>query len=127
MERFENAIFKQREEINDRMTEMFELLKELMTSRAPKKVLMREEAKHPVTKNVNSISLIIEEEEKNDGNKVTIGDSIKEPDELDAGMPLKESEKGNEAENETKNGPIKSAEKKLTQAEKEEVVEAPNS
>ncbi|GJV37386.1 hypothetical protein Tco_1409863 [Tanacetum coccineum] len=64
MERFENAIFKQREEINDRMAKMFELLKELTTSRAPKKVLIREEAKSPVTKNVNSISLPRGEEEK---------------------------------------------------------------
>ncbi|GJU77951.1 zinc finger, CCHC-type containing protein [Tanacetum coccineum] len=38
MERFENAIFKQREEINDRMAEMFGLLKELTTSRALEKV-----------------------------------------------------------------------------------------
>ncbi|GKF57561.1 zinc finger, CCHC-type containing protein, partial [Tanacetum coccineum] len=41
MERFENVIFKQQEEINDRMAEMFGLLKELTTSRAPKKVLIR--------------------------------------------------------------------------------------
>ncbi|GJT65966.1 putative ribonuclease H-like domain-containing protein, partial [Tanacetum coccineum] len=34
MKRFENAIFKQREEINNKITEMFRLLKELMTSRA---------------------------------------------------------------------------------------------
>ncbi|GJW11356.1 hypothetical protein Tco_1577183, partial [Tanacetum coccineum] len=65
IERFENAIFKQREEINDRMTEMFGLLKELTTSRAPEKVLIREESKHPVTKNVNSISFIRGEEEMN--------------------------------------------------------------
>ncbi|GKE32451.1 hypothetical protein Tco_1451773 [Tanacetum coccineum] len=51
MERFENDIFKQREEINDRMAEMFGLLKELTTSRTPKKILMREEARHPITKN----------------------------------------------------------------------------
>ncbi|GJZ28191.1 MAK10-like protein [Tanacetum coccineum] len=57
MERFENVIFKQREEINDKMAEMFGLLKELSMSRAPEKVLIREEAKSPVTKNVNSISL----------------------------------------------------------------------
>ncbi|GJU77484.1 zinc finger, CCHC-type containing protein [Tanacetum coccineum] len=37
MERFENAIFKQCVEINGRMTEMFGLLKELTTNRAPKK------------------------------------------------------------------------------------------
>ncbi|GKA01634.1 zinc finger, CCHC-type containing protein [Tanacetum coccineum] len=55
MERFKNAIFKQRGEINDRMNEMFGLLKELTTSKAPKKVFIKEEAKFPVTKNVNSI------------------------------------------------------------------------
>ncbi|GJY31742.1 hypothetical protein Tco_0415237 [Tanacetum coccineum] len=66
MERFENAIFKQREEINDRMAEMFRLLKELTNSRAPKKVLIRDEAKSLVTKNVNSISLTRGEEERND-------------------------------------------------------------
>ncbi|GKE87578.1 hypothetical protein Tco_1565053, partial [Tanacetum coccineum] len=66
MERFENAIFKQREEINDRMAEMFRLLKELTNSRAPKKVLIRDEAKSLVTKNVNSISLARGEEERND-------------------------------------------------------------
>nr|GEY85219.1 MAK10-like protein [Tanacetum cinerariifolium] len=64
MERFKNAIFKQHEDINGRMTKMFGLLKELTTSRAPKKVLIREEAKSPVTKSVNSISLLKEEEEK---------------------------------------------------------------
>ncbi|GKB34904.1 hypothetical protein Tco_0879846 [Tanacetum coccineum] len=50
MERFENAIFKQREEINDNMAEIFRIFKELTTSRAPKKVLIREEAKSLVTK-----------------------------------------------------------------------------
>ncbi|GKG22241.1 hypothetical protein Tco_0387544, partial [Tanacetum coccineum] len=42
-------------------------------------------------------------------------------------MPLKEAEKENEAENGTKNGPIKSAKKELTRAEEEEAVEAPSS
>nr|GEY21102.1 hypothetical protein [Tanacetum cinerariifolium] len=37
MENFKNFIFKQREEINDRMTGMFRILKELMTSRTPEK------------------------------------------------------------------------------------------
>ncbi|GJZ02372.1 hypothetical protein Tco_0520333 [Tanacetum coccineum] len=64
IERFKNAIFKQREEINDRMTKMFGLLKELTTRRTPEKVLIREEAKFPVTKNVNSISLARGEEER---------------------------------------------------------------
>ncbi|GKB85314.1 hypothetical protein Tco_0957586 [Tanacetum coccineum] len=47
------------------MTEMFRLLKELTTSRTPEKVLIREEAKFPVTKNVNSISLARNEDEEN--------------------------------------------------------------
>nr|GEU41281.1 hypothetical protein [Tanacetum cinerariifolium] len=74
MERFENAIFKQREEINDRMTEMFRLLKELTTSRAPEKVFIREETKFLVTKNVNSISLTRGEEERSE--KLKFNDSL---------------------------------------------------
>ncbi|GJW70096.1 MAK10-like protein [Tanacetum coccineum] len=109
------------------MTEMFRLHKELTTSRAPKKVLMREEAKHPVTKNINSISLIRGEEEKNDDDNTTTGDNIEKPDGSDAEMPLKEAEKENEAENVTIKEPIKSAEKELTQAKEKEVVEAPSS
>ncbi|GKD33309.1 MAK10-like protein, partial [Tanacetum coccineum] len=85
MERFENTIFKQREEINGRMTEMFGLLKELTTSRTLEKVLIKEEAKFPVTKNVNSISLTKGEEERSNkteepdlerktGRHISIGD-----------------------------------------------------
>ncbi|GJV68663.1 zinc finger, CCHC-type containing protein [Tanacetum coccineum] len=77
MERFENAIFKQRKEINDRMTEMFRLLKELMTSRTPEKVLIREESKVPVTKNVNSISLAKGEEERSDKMDETLDNTVK--------------------------------------------------
>ncbi|GJS65217.1 hypothetical protein Tco_0679781 [Tanacetum coccineum] len=79
MERFENAIFKQQEEINDRIAEMFGLFKELTTSRAPEKVLIREEAKPPVTKNVNSISLVRGEEDRNNDNDVATGDDIEKP------------------------------------------------
>ncbi|GKB78526.1 MAK10-like protein [Tanacetum coccineum] len=71
MERFENTIFRQRKEINGRMTEMFGLLKELTTSRTPKKVLIKEEAKFPITKNVNFISLTKGEEEWSNRMKVT--------------------------------------------------------
>ncbi|GJS78565.1 zinc finger, CCHC-type containing protein, partial [Tanacetum coccineum] len=68
IERFENAIFKQREEINDKMTKMFGLLKELTTSRAPEKVLIREEAKFPVIKNT-VIEMPVKEAEKEDEDK----------------------------------------------------------
>ncbi|GKG53286.1 hypothetical protein Tco_0552554, partial [Tanacetum coccineum] len=52
MERFENTIFKQREEIT--------------TNRTPEKVLIREEAKFPVT---NSISLTKGEKERSNRTK----------------------------------------------------------
>ncbi|GJW41353.1 hypothetical protein Tco_0067198 [Tanacetum coccineum] len=100
MDRFENSIFKQREEINDRITEMFRLLKELMTSRAPEKVLIREEAKFPVTKNVNSISLTRGEEERSEKTNVTTDDDFEKPTKKETKMPGKEAEKEDEAENE---------------------------
>ncbi|GKC09225.1 MAK10-like protein [Tanacetum coccineum] len=127
MERFENAIFKQWEEINDRMTEMFGLLKELTASRTLEKVLIREEARDPVTKNVNSISLIRGDEEKGSKDNAMFGDNIENPDGSDAMVPLREVKKENEAENKTKNEPVKSAEKKPTQIKEEESVEAPSS
>ncbi|GJT59093.1 hypothetical protein Tco_1002626 [Tanacetum coccineum] len=107
-------------EINGRMAEMFGLLKELTTSRAPKKVLIREEAKSPVTKNRNSISLTRREEERNDDNDVATGDDIEKPTGIETRMPVKKAEKETEAENGTKNKPIK-------RAEREETAEAPSS
>ncbi|GJZ55614.1 MAK10-like protein [Tanacetum coccineum] len=120
MERFENSIFKQQEEINDRMAEMFGLLKELTTNRAPEKVLIREEAKSPVTKNINSISLARWEEERSDDNDIATSDDIEKPTGTETGMPVKEAKKENEAENGIKNEPIR-------KAEKEEMTEAPSS
>ncbi|GJT76764.1 MAK10-like protein [Tanacetum coccineum] len=109
MERFENAIFKQREEINGRMTEMFGLLKELTTSRTPKKVLIREEAKFPVSKNVNSISPLKEEEERSNKTEVT-PDNTKKPSETKTEMPVREAEAMNRAKNGVKNESIKTPE-----------------
>ncbi|GJS18170.1 reverse transcriptase domain-containing protein [Tanacetum coccineum] len=117
MERFENIIFKQREEINGRMTEMFRLIKELTTNRTPEKVLIREEAKSPITKGVNSISLIREEEEKNDIYDVETGDDSKGTNKPDMEVAIKEVETMNGAKNGAENMPIK-------KVKKEEVVEA---
>nr|GEU36052.1 hypothetical protein [Tanacetum cinerariifolium] len=111
MERFENAIFKQREEINDKMAEMFRLLKELTTSRAPEKVLIKEVAKSPITKNINSISLARGKEEKNDNDYMTADGGINE---TDTEMLVKEANKETEAKNGTKNKPIKRAEREET-------------
>ncbi|GJS79783.1 hypothetical protein Tco_0729664 [Tanacetum coccineum] len=70
----------------------------------PEKVLIREEAKFPVTKNVNSIFIAREEEERSDKTDVT-PDNTEIPTETK--VPVKEAEMNNEAENE----PIKMAEK----------------
>ncbi|GJV36916.1 zinc finger, CCHC-type containing protein [Tanacetum coccineum] len=119
MERFENAIFMQREGINRRMTEMFRLLKELTTSKGPKKVLKREEAKFPVTKNVNSISLTKGKEESSNKKEVT-PDNTERPTETKVKMPVKKAETKNEAENGTKNKSIKTP-------VNEKAIEAPGS
>ncbi|GJT50149.1 zinc finger, CCHC-type containing protein [Tanacetum coccineum] len=116
MERFKNTISKQREEINSRMTKMFGLLKELTISRTPEKVLIREEAKFPVTKNVNSISLTKGEEEKSNRTKVT-PDKTEKLTETETKMPVEEVEKMNEVENGAENKSIKTS-------ENEEAVEA---
>nr|GEU67336.1 MAK10-like protein [Tanacetum cinerariifolium] len=97
MEIFKNAIFKQHEEINDRMTEMFSLLKELTTSKTPKKVLVRKEAKFFVTKNGNSTSLARGEEETSDKIDVAYGKDIENPTRTEMGMQVKEAKKNNEA------------------------------
>ncbi|GJW55962.1 hypothetical protein Tco_0102693 [Tanacetum coccineum] len=119
MGRFENIIFKQREEINGRMTEMFGLLKELTTSRTPEKVLIREEVKFPVTKNVNSISLTKGEEERSNKTKVT-PDNAEKLIEIETETPVIEVEKINEVENGARNKLIKTF-------RSEEAEEAPGS
>nr|GEZ80755.1 hypothetical protein [Tanacetum cinerariifolium] len=106
-----------REEINDRMAEMFKLLKELKTSRAPKKVLIREYAKSLVTKNVNSISLANREEERNDKDGIAADGGINK---TDTEILVKEAEKENKAEDGTKNEPIR-------RTNNEEAVEVPSS
>ncbi|GJV19126.1 hypothetical protein Tco_1368146 [Tanacetum coccineum] len=89
------------------MTKMFGLLKELMTSSAPEKVLIREESKFPVTKNVNSTSLARGEEERSDKMDETLDNTVK-PTVTEMEIQVKESERSNE----TKNKPIKKAERK---------------
>ncbi|GJW37881.1 MAK10-like protein [Tanacetum coccineum] len=120
MERFKNAIFKQWEEINDRMAKMFGLLKELTTNKAPEKVLIREEAKSPVTKNVNSISLTRGEREKSYKNDIATGEGIKKTNGSDTETPVKEAETKYGLKSRIKNEPI-------MRDEKGKGVEAPNS
>ncbi|GJR28360.1 zinc finger, CCHC-type containing protein [Tanacetum coccineum] len=100
IERFENAILKQREEINDRMNKI-------------------EEAKSLIVKSVNSISLVKEEEGKNDIYDVATSDDSKETDGPDMEVSVKEAKTKNDAENEAKNKPIK-------KPKKEGVVDGPS-
>ncbi|GJR91346.1 retrovirus-related pol polyprotein from transposon TNT 1-94 [Tanacetum coccineum] len=127
MERFEKTIFKQREEINDRMAEMFGLLKELTTSRTPEKVLVREEARHPITKNVNAISLVKMEKEKNIENNEVVDKNIVELSELNAIEPKEEVDMKKEVGDETNDELVGNMEEEITGDGIEELVEMPRS
>ncbi|GJU42382.1 hypothetical protein Tco_1195339, partial [Tanacetum coccineum] len=111
------ARVREREEIDGRMTEMFGLLKELTSNRTPEKVLIREEAKFPITKNLNSISLTKGEEEGSNTTKVT-PENAEEPTKTEIETPVMEVEKTNEVENGTK---------LIKTPKNEEGVEAPGS
>ncbi|GKD29177.1 MAK10-like protein, partial [Tanacetum coccineum] len=106
MGRFKNAILKQREEINGRMTEMFGLLKELTPSKTPEKVLVREEAKFPVAKKVNSISLANEGDERSN-EKMETPENTEKSTKTGTETPLKGAKTKDEAENKTETKPIK--------------------
>nr|GEV36999.1 hypothetical protein [Tanacetum cinerariifolium] len=121
MERFENAIFKQREEINNRMTEMFKLLKELIVRKTPKKVLIREEASHPVTRNVNSISLVRLEEEKSTKDEAMFDDISGKPKKSKSVVSPKEVDKEYEAENVTGDKLVKNTEEKLKKIDEDKL------
>ncbi|GJW41047.1 hypothetical protein Tco_0066892 [Tanacetum coccineum] len=61
-----------------------------------------------------------EEEEKSAEDNAMSSNSIVKHDGSDAVVPLKKFEKGNEAENGTKNEPVENAKKKLTRIKEEE-------
>nr|GFC66319.1 hypothetical protein [Tanacetum cinerariifolium] len=81
-----------------RMTKIFGLLKELTASKTPKKVLIRDEAKILVTKNVSSISLTKKEEEMSNKKEET-PNNTERPTKTKVEMPVKKAETMNEAEN----------------------------
>nr|GEY49449.1 hypothetical protein [Tanacetum cinerariifolium] len=76
---------------------MFGLLKELTTNRTPKNVLIMEEAKFPVTKNVNSISLVRGEEERSDEIDVATINDIEKPTGTEMRMQVNIAQKKNKA------------------------------
>ncbi|GKD44168.1 hypothetical protein Tco_1268813, partial [Tanacetum coccineum] len=98
MERFEEAIYKQREEIKERMTEISNLLKELTKEKSPEKVLVREEVSKPVTKYVNAISLVRVESDKDRGSDEIVDKDIIKPIELVDKEEAMDDEKDNESD-----------------------------
>ncbi|GJT07922.1 hypothetical protein Tco_0842384 [Tanacetum coccineum] len=96
MERFEEAIFKQKEEINEIMTEMFSLLKEFTKSNSLEKVLVREEVGSPITKYVNAVSLVRTKNNKGTMSGIVIDEIGVEPAKLVDNKKAMDEEEGNE-------------------------------
>nr|GEX75356.1 hypothetical protein [Tanacetum cinerariifolium] len=86
--------------------EMFRLLKELTTSRTPKKVLAREEARYPITKNVNAISFVKIKKDKNIENNKVVEYNVIKLSELNAIEPKEEVDMKKEVGCETNNEPM---------------------
>ncbi|GJV87711.1 hypothetical protein Tco_1531649 [Tanacetum coccineum] len=114
MERFKKSIFKQRKEINDRMTKMFGLLKELTTSKTPKKVLVREEASNPITKCVKAISLVKMEKDKSIENNEVVDKNVVESSELNAVEPIELVDKNKKMEDGTDDESVRGMKEELT-------------
>ncbi|GKF30021.1 hypothetical protein Tco_0096363, partial [Tanacetum coccineum] len=106
---------------------MFGLLKELTASRTPEMVLVREEARHPVTKYVNAISLVKIEKEKNIENNKVVDKNVLELSELNAIEPKEEVDMKKEVGGKTNDEPIRNMEEETTGVRIEELVEIPRS
>ncbi|GKA31407.1 hypothetical protein Tco_0717712 [Tanacetum coccineum] len=94
---------------------MFGRLKELTAGKTPEKVLVREEARHPITKHVNSISLIRIEEEKSVKNNEVVVKNVVEPNKSDIAEPLEKVDRKDEVEDRTNDEQVRSTETDLTQ------------
>nr|GFA15795.1 hypothetical protein [Tanacetum cinerariifolium] len=81
--------------------EMFGLLKELTSSRTPKKVFVKEEAGSPTSKCINAISLVEMEKEKSIESNKVINKNIIKPSKLDAVEPLKSVDRKEEMKDKT--------------------------
>nr|GEW40741.1 hypothetical protein [Tanacetum cinerariifolium] len=116
-----------REEINDTIAKMFGLVKELTTSRTPEKVLVREEARHPITKNVNAISFVKMEKEKNIENNEVVDKNVIELSKLNAIEPKEVVDTKKEVEYGANDEPVRNMEEEITGYGIEELVEMPRS
>ncbi|GKF14964.1 hypothetical protein Tco_0056426 [Tanacetum coccineum] len=103
------------------MAKMFGLLKELTASKTPEKVLIREEARHPITKNVNIISLIRIEEGGNRENNMKIDKSVMELGKSDEEGPPKGIDMKNEVKRKADDEPAKSVREKVMKNEEDEL------
>nr|GEW04960.1 MAK10-like protein [Tanacetum cinerariifolium] len=78
VKRFEEAMIRRKEKLEERMDDMLKLVKKLMSSLMPKKVLVREESRQPSTKNVNVISLCKTKKDEGEKHKQIIVKSMVE-------------------------------------------------
>ncbi|GJQ95747.1 zinc finger, CCHC-type containing protein [Tanacetum coccineum] len=78
------------------MTEMFSLLKELTKSNSPEKVLVKEEVRSPITKYVNVVSLIRDENDKGIESDMVIDENVVELVKLVDNKEEMDEEEGNE-------------------------------
>lgn len=62
--RFEEAVYKQKEEMQEKMNEMMSLLEEYANQKTPERILLRKESTTPTTQFVNSITIIHKDSEK---------------------------------------------------------------
>ncbi|GJV32106.1 hypothetical protein Tco_1392506 [Tanacetum coccineum] len=95
------------------MAEMFGLLKELTSSRTPKKVLVREEARHSITKNVNAIFIIKMENEKGAKGVKVAERNVMKLKELDVLGPIESVDKGEGTDSRT----VKDMQEEITKGE----------
>ncbi|GJZ69344.1 retrovirus-related pol polyprotein from transposon TNT 1-94 [Tanacetum coccineum] len=107
------------------MAEIFRLLKELTTSRTPKKVLVREEARHPITKNVNAISLVKMEKEKNSENNEVVDKNVVELSGLHAIVPKEVVDIEKDIENRANDKLVRNVKEEMIGDGIEEPVEMP--
>ncbi|GJZ72537.1 MAK10-like protein [Tanacetum coccineum] len=103
------------------------LLKELTTSRTLEKVLVREEARHTITKHVNAISLVKIEKEKNVQNNEDVGKSVIGLNELNIVAPNKVVDIKKEVKDKTDAKPTRSEKEELMGDKIKELVEMPRS
>jgi hypothetical protein len=62
--RFEEAVYKQKEEVQEKMNEMMSLLEEYANQKTPERMLLRKESVTPTTQFVNSITIVHKDDEK---------------------------------------------------------------